>query len=154
MKDAFVQVKFGNEVLNVRVHPETRRRFKAICDAEKVSMSDKIREWLIIYTHEHERGNPQKLLSPRNEKNLLEQLLDEEQLKPAEFPFNRMRREIMIKLAKFINANPEIGRSEAIQRFALQNGFTVDRIREYVGLMDSQAKRRRANGRANPSQED
>jgi len=131
MKDAIVQVRF---------HPEMRRRFKAVCDAEGETMSDKIRLWAAIYTNEHEKGNPQLLLMPREETSLLEQVLSENV--EVDFPMTRIRKAITIKLAKFLNEHRDNSSSDNIRLFALQNGFTVDKVREYVQLIDSQARKR------------
>lgn len=131
MKDALVQVRF---------HPEMRRRFKAVCKAEGESMSDKIRLWAAIYTNEHEKGNPQLLLTPREEVSLLEQVLSEQS--EREFPMTKIRKAVTIKLAKFLNAHSDRSSSDNIRLFALQNGFTVDKVREYVQLIDSQARKK------------
>jgi len=80
------------------------------------------------------------LLMPREESSLLEQVLSESADK--EFPMTRIRREATVKLAKFLNENKHLKRSNAIQLFALQNGFRVETVREYVRLIDSQARRK------------
>ena len=129
-----------NAIVQVRFHPEMRRRFKAVCDAEGETMSDKIRFWAAIYTNEHEKGNPQLLLSPREESSLLEQVLSENV--EVEFPMTRIRKAVTIRLAKFLNEHRDRGSSDNIRLFALQNGFSVAKIREYVQLIDSQARKK------------
>lgn len=129
-----------NAIVQVRFHSEMRRRFKAVCDAEGETMSDKIRLWAAIYTNEHEKGNPQLLLKPREEVSLLEQVLSEKT--EREFPMTIIRKRVTIRLAKFLNANTHKSQSDNIRMFALQNGFTVDKVREYVQLIDSQARKK------------
>ncbi len=141
MKDSIVKVEFGDESVNVRFNSEILRRFKAICEAEGESMSDKFRQWTIIYIHEHEKGNPQLLLAPREEKSLVEQILEDDAKQPKEFPMTRIRREIVSELAKFVERYPNLSRPTVVKRFALIHGFTVDKVREYIQLLDSQTRR-------------
>jgi len=135
MKDAFIQIKFGGELINVRINPEIRRRFKAICDAEGESMSDKIRKWIIIHIYEHEKGNPQSLLAPREEKSLLEVVVGE--AVPLEFPMTKVRRSRVLLLAKFLNANPGMKKDAAIKLFALRYDHRVSTVRRYARLLGS-----------------
>ena len=140
MKDKFIKVTFGDECINVRMTSEIRRRFKAVCDAEGESMSSMFRRWAIIYTYNHEKGNPQLLLSPRKETSLLEEVLSD--VPDKEFPMTRIRKAITIRLAKFLNKHKDNSSSDNIRLFALQNGFTVGKVREYVQLIDSQARKK------------
>lgn len=135
MKDAFIKIKFGDEQINIRINPEIRRRFKAVCKAEGVSMSDKIRQWTILYIHNHEKGNPQLLLAPRKEKSLLEEVIGEKV--PLEFPMTKVRRERVVLLAKFLNDNPKMRKSDAIKLFALKHGHRVSTVRRYARLLQN-----------------
>ena len=142
-----------DDQLVLRIHPDIKRRFKMVCGREGDDMTHKIRRWIYLYLQEHEKGNPQTLLEPKNEleqlesknrESLLRQVLDEK-LEP-EFIFNRIRREVIVELAKFLNEHGDMKRSDAIQLFALRHGFRTDTIREYVRLLDSQATEKRSDG--------
>lgn len=133
MKDSWVQVKFGNKLVNVRIRSEILRRFKVICETEGVSMSDKIRQWIILHIYDHEKGNPQLLLFPRKEKSILEEVIGEKV--PLEFPMTRIRRERVFLLAKFFKDNPEMKRADVIHLFAGMYGHRVSTVRRYARLL-------------------
>ena len=101
-------------------------------------MSDKFRDWAVLYTNEHEKGNPQLLLAPREEKSLLQQVLEDEPV--DDFPLTAVRFSRTRKLAKFLNDNPSLPRSVAIQRFALEHGHRVSTVRRYARLIDQVSK--------------
>ena len=135
MKEKSIKITFGNDVLNVRVTADLLRRFKAICVREGEHMSEKIRKWIMLYVHEHEMGNPQTVLFPKSEETLLYQVLSEKQV--DEFPLSVIRKRKTIELAHFINDNPQLSRSQLIQKFALMHGHRVDTVREWARLLDS-----------------
>jgi hypothetical protein len=136
MKNKWIKVRFESEVINARISDDLHRRFKTICGREGKSMSDKLRNWIVLYVHEHERGNPQTILFPRQEDSLIYKMLEED-ASQDDFPLSQIRRNKTIQLAQFINNNPRLNRVEAIQTFALQNGHRVETVREWYRLLES-----------------
>jgi len=64
---------------DVRVWSDAYKRFQVVCRREGKTVSQKVREWILVYLKEHEGGNPQTLLVPSLPKDsLLKDLLDED----------------------------------------------------------------------------
>lgn len=113
-----------------RIHPAIHKKFKEICVREGDTMTRKIENWIIQYINEHEKGNPQSKLVPK-EPSLLEQIVAEDHSEEIISPQSgkRMKREKV--LAEWLRLNP--GKSRAVGfKFAKDYGLTLSKVEEYM----------------------